>query len=56
MRVSVFENFRNGPRIGSYFSQQKNRPVVRIFATGQCEASFQQTRTTFAAQSGDAQA
>src|SRR5262249_56430512 len=56
MRVSVLENFRTGGGSVPIFSQQKIGRSVRISATGQCGASFQQTCTNLCSTSGDAKA
>src|SRR6516225_10894304 len=67
MRVSGSENFQNWRRIGFLFLQNQKigRPVGfpgskssggEDSATGQCGASFQQTRTNLCSTSGDAQA
>jgi hypothetical protein len=59
MRVSGSENFQNWRQIGFLFLQnQKNRPAGRFYffqdsATGQCGASFQQTRTNAGHQEQD---
>jgi hypothetical protein len=54
MRVSGSENFQNWRRIGFYFSRIKSSGGDDS-ATGQYEASFQQTRTSFYSTSGDTQ-
>src|SRR5262249_35891086 len=48
--VSVLENFRTGGGSVPIFSQQKNRPVVRIPQRASAERAFNKLARTFAAQ------